>query len=106
MSLTLSSLVPNPRRSEVYEHSRLASILLEQTANVDIRNRNGLTALMFACQQGHTVIVQELLMQKVNDLLINACKNGHYRRLGFNCEYLLNANCEVFKSSQSIDSQE
>ena len=29
-----------------------------------------------------------------------------YRRSGFNCEYLLNANCDVFKSSQSIDSQE
>ena len=29
-----------------------------------------------------------------------------YRRSGFNCEYLLNANREVFKSSQSIDSQE
>jgi hypothetical protein len=25
-----------------------------------------------------------------------------YRRPGFNCEYLLNANCEIFKSSQSF----
>ena len=29
-----------------------------------------------------------------------------YRRSGFNCEILLNANCEFFKSSQLIDSQE
>ena len=28
-----------------------------------------------------------------------------YRRSGFNCEYLLNANCEDFKTSQLIDSQ-
>jgi ankyrin repeat protein len=62
-----------------YEHSRLASILLEQNANVDLRNRNGfnLIALMIARQQGHTVIVQELLMQKLNDLLISASEKGH-----------------------------
>ena len=30
----------------------------------------------------------------------------YYRRSGFNCEILLNANCEFFKSSQLIDSQE
>ena len=28
-----------------------------------------------------------------------------YRRSGFNCEYLLNANCEFFYVSQLIDSQ-
>ena len=28
-----------------------------------------------------------------------------YRRSGFNCEYLLNANCEFFYVSQLLDSQ-
>ena len=32
-------------------------------------------------------------------------EEGIYRRSGFNCEYLLNANCEDFKTSQLIDSQ-
>ena len=32
--------------------------------------------------------------------------SAQYRRSGFNCEILLNANCEFFKSSQLIDSQE
>ena len=38
--------------------------------------------------------------------LVHVCNLKFYRRSGFNCEYLLNANCKVFKSSQSIDSQE
>ena len=38
-------------------------------------------------------------------LLIQECKFVLYRRSGFNCEILLNANCEFFKSSQLINSQ-
>jgi hypothetical protein len=48
--------VPNPRRCEIYKHSELASTLLEQNASVDLWNRNGLTALMTARQQGTQLI--------------------------------------------------
>ena len=40
----------------------------------------------------------------INRVMLINCK-GKYRRLGFNCEYLLIANCEFFYVSQLIDSQ-
>ena len=39
-------------------------------------------------------------------LIVDSLDGGiQYRRSGFNCEYLLNANCEDFKTSQLIDLQ-
>ena len=39
-------------------------------------------------------------------IVLVICTCVYYHSSGFNYEYLITANCEVFKSSQLIDSQE
>ena len=41
-----------------YGHHKLAKNLLEKDVKLDMRNRNGLTALMISCQQGHTAVME------------------------------------------------
>ena len=55
--------------------------------------------LLLRAEQGNTV--DRFAVTVVKD---SNCVNASvlYRRSGFNCEYLLNANCEDFKTSQLI----
>ena len=56
------------------------------------------------CKEKHKIIKTKLIIENyVVEVVVTAAP--YYRRSGFNCEYLLIANCEFFYVSQLIDSQ-
>ena len=69
-------------------HCDVVELLLKRNANIEYRNKEGLTPLMLAALRGHTDVVQKLLERKAkvnvpsgssNDIpLTSACWKGHH----------------------------
>ena len=69
-------------------HCDVVELLLKRNANIEYRNKEGLTPLMLAALRGHTDVVQKLLKRKANvnvpsgssnDIpLTSACWKGHH----------------------------
>ena len=57
------------------------------------------------CVYAHHEKINGSLLKLAATYLVCESKVRCYCRSGFNCEYLLNANCEFFYVSQLIDSQ-
>ncbi len=94
--------------SLMYENYQLRDVnaLLKNGATVDLQNKDGITALMFACRDGHTEAIRMLLergakidLQDINGetALSYACKGGHTDAV----ELLLKAKANA--NTQDID---
>ena len=76
----------------------------------NILQHNLFTSFDICCHwQNFLIFFLHVLMRLCGDLYhigeTKSCEIFDYRRSGFNCEYLLIANCDYFLHSQLIDAQ-
>lgn len=58
-------------RAAANGHIEVIEFLLEKRANVNLRDSNNWTALMFACANGHFFIAKQLLAAGADATLVN-----------------------------------